>query len=95
MILKGFAVYKEAAVVVEVDYIGVFLAGGLRSGWRNGWSQVGRGSGMSLTGGRCGGIELRSFAPRIRPERKRRATLRMTGGGRGYGGRSGCVWDVG
>jgi hypothetical protein len=84
LILKGFAVYEEAAVVVEVDSVGVLLAGGLRRGWRNGWSQVGRGSGVSLTGGRCGGIELRFFA-----------ALRMTGGARGCGGRSGCGGDVG
>lgn len=84
LILKGFAVYEEAAVVVEIDYVGVVLADGLRSGWRNGWSQVDCGSGVSLTGGRCGGIELRSFA-----------ALRMTGGAWRCGGRSGCVWDVG
>jgi hypothetical protein len=48
--LNGFAVYEEAAVVVEVDYIGVLLGGRLGNSWRNRWSRVGRGSGMSLTG---------------------------------------------
>ena len=39
MILKGFAIDEEAAVVVEVDSVGVAIWGGgraLQSGW-NGW----------------------------------------------------------
>jgi hypothetical protein len=84
LILKGFAVYEEAVVVVEVECAGVPIWGRLRSGWgglrwvvglsgwRNWASELGCGDGM------------RSFA-----------TLRMIGGVRGCGVGSGCLWGVG
>jgi len=33
LILKGFAVYEEAAVVVEVERVGIPVWSALRSGW--------------------------------------------------------------
>ena len=69
MILKGFAVYAETVVVVEVECAGVPIWGRLRSGWAGprwvvglgGWqnrpSGLGCGKGMGLGGGWCGGIE--------------------------------------
>ena len=33
MILKGFAVYEEAVIVVEVECAGVPIWGRLRGGW--------------------------------------------------------------
>jgi len=69
LILKGFAVYAEAAVVVEVECVHVPVWGRWRSGWAgrrrvvgmSGWhnrpSELGCGNGMGLGGGWCGGIE--------------------------------------
>ncbi len=90
MILKGFAVYEEAVVVVEVDGSGIqgrdgfWGRGGSRRwvvglrGWGNRPSELGCWNGMGLVGSRSGGIEGGSFA-----------TLRMTDGGRGRGVGSG------
>ena len=65
MILKGFAVYAEAAVVVEVEGVGVSVWGG----WGGPWWVVGlSGECCQLKALGCGD-GLRSFA-----------ALRMTGG---------------
>jgi len=69
LILKGFPVYEEAVVVVEVDHVVVSVWGRLRSEWASPWwavgvsgwhdrrSGLGCGKGMGLGGGWCRGIE--------------------------------------
>ncbi len=96
MILKGFAVDEEAAVVVEMEAVGVPIRGTLRSGWSDpGWvvglscwrfgpSELSCGNGMGLVGGRGGVMEAGSFA-----------TPRMTGSVRGCGVGSRCLRGVG
>ena len=68
MILKGFAIYEEAAVVVEVECVGISVWGVLQSGWadllglaglsgwRNRLRKAGCGNGMGLVGGWYGGV---------------------------------------
>ena len=96
MILKGFAVDEEAAVVVEMEAVGVPIRGTLRSGWSDpGWvvglscwrfgpSELSCGNWMGLVGGRGGVIEAGSLG-----------TQRMTRGVRGCGGGSRCLRGVG
>ena len=90
LILKGFAVYEEAAVVVEMEGVGTPVRGRLRSGragpqwvvgvtaWRNRWSELGWGNKMGLASGWYGGVEAVCIG-----------TNRMTGEVRGRGVRSG------
>src|SRR5258708_38368720 len=94
---EGFAFHQEAAPMVELGRAGVHIWGMLRSGWAgprwvvglSGWHkraiELACGNGIGLVGGRCGVVEVGSFA-----------TLGMTGGGvRGCGVGSGCLRGVG
>ncbi|OLC98233.1 MAG: hypothetical protein AUH86_05675 [Acidobacteria bacterium 13_1_40CM_4_58_4] len=96
LILNGFAVDEQAAVVVKMQSSGVQGQNRFwcrRGGWRrvvglNGWRDGMDGwcceNGAGPVGGRCGRIEAGSFA-----------ALRMTDGGRRCAVRSGSLWGAG
>jgi hypothetical protein len=93
LILKGFAVDKEAAVVVEVDCAGVPVWGRLGSGSAGLLGAFGRGSRHSRPSGLCCGNGLRSFAP-LRMTARRRGSRVANGrlGGMGWSWRS-LLWN--